>query len=558
MPLIHLPIPFINSDPPDSRMPHLPATFESPSQNANSSPNYTGLKKIDLVRRLREYNASQVPTAGANTSSSISHGSRGSDSPHSQSALESAVAHDVDELCSSFDRGLSGEGDEDDGDDDGGDDPMVGEADDHDDPGANGTATSQSAAVGSRTPGAKAWVDQFILDSQRKSSQQTEKSVLSLWQRWLTSALAAGIVLDIVVDAHHTIEYLKYAATQSLLTTSGCEQANDQWLSLSSLKKHMTMLGRVRRRQIDDNPALEHMQPAFTAHTMDYYKALMVQAQRLRLDDVNFNITKNTILDSELFPEHFEQITRSILTRLPQLPSIVKAHFSWNWQCTTLTHGDELVNLRLPCIQPYHLFIPDYTTADGRRSGRGSRFFGVLSLYHESKTAKPGKQEPDYNFVLPHRDPLRCPIVALAIFLHYVFDQEDLVSKVAGWDWSCAALWRKINVIFGKQVGEPSTGDAMRKMFSKFLEHTSIRSEKKLHLARRTVPSLMEDVTFSPSPDPRTPLAKTPNTVGRHMQVRFGKDGKTDTKIMHCIPAAKSPDSGHVIIQANKTYEVRT
>ncbi|KAH8993790.1 hypothetical protein EDB92DRAFT_381818 [Lactarius akahatsu] len=34
----------------------------------------------------------------------------------------------------------------------------------------------------------------------------------------------------------------------------------------------------------------------------------------------------------------------------------------------------------------------------------------------------------------------------------------------------------------------------MRKMFSKFLEHTSIRSEKKLHLARCTVPSLMEDM----------------------------------------------------------------
>ncbi|KAH8997105.1 hypothetical protein EDB86DRAFT_2803614, partial [Lactarius hatsudake] len=265
-----------------------------------------------------------------------------------------------------------------------------------------------------------------------KSGQQTEKSVLSLWQRWLTGALAAGIVLDIVVDAHHTIEYLKYAVTRSLLTTSGCEQANDQRLS-----------------------------PQIAS-------------------DVNFDITKNTILDSELFPEHFEQITRSILTRLPQLPSIVKAHFSWNWQCTTLTRGDELVNLRLPCIQPYHLFIPDYTTADGRRSGRGSCFFG--------------KQEPDYNFVLPHRDPLRCPIVALAIFLHYVFDQEDLISKVAGWDWSCAASWRKINVIFGKQVGEPSTGDAMRKMFSKFLEHTSIHSEKKLHLARRTVPSLMEDM----------------------------------------------------------------
>jgi hypothetical protein len=53
---------------------------------------------------------------------------------------------------------------------------------------------------------------------------------------------------------------------------------------------------------------------------------------------------------------------------------------------------------------------------------------------------------------------------------------------------------QQINLIFGKHVGESSTGDAMRKMFNKFLEHTTIRSEKKLHLARRTVPSLMEDM----------------------------------------------------------------
>ncbi|KAH9012202.1 hypothetical protein EDB85DRAFT_2223765 [Lactarius pseudohatsudake] len=198
-PLIRLPIPFTNSDPPDSQVPHLPATFESLLQNANSSPNYTGLKvtqlkelcrsrsltrggkKTDLVHCLQEYDASQVPTASANTSSSISRGSCGADSSHSQSALESAIAHDVDELCSSFDRGLFGKVDKDDS-DDGGDDPMVGEADDSDNPGANGTTSSQSAAAGSGTAGAKAWVDRFILDSRRKSGQQTEKSVLSLWQ----------------------------------------------------------------------------------------------------------------------------------------------------------------------------------------------------------------------------------------------------------------------------------------------------------------------------------------------------------------------------------------
>jgi hypothetical protein len=46
----------------------------------------------------------------------------------------------------------------------------------------------------------------------------------------------------------------------------------------------MAMLGRVRRRQVDDDPPLEHARPAFTPRISDFYKALMVQAQRLHLE----------------------------------------------------------------------------------------------------------------------------------------------------------------------------------------------------------------------------------------------------------------------------------
>jgi len=109
-------------------------------------------------------------------------------------ALEHAIAHDVEELCSSFefDRGLSGELDEDD--DNEGDDPMVGVADGGDDLPITGVNSS------SGTADAKVWVsvpisiqptygqqddivlDQFILNTRRKSSWPTEKSVLSLRQ----------------------------------------------------------------------------------------------------------------------------------------------------------------------------------------------------------------------------------------------------------------------------------------------------------------------------------------------------------------------------------------
>jgi hypothetical protein len=35
-----------------------------------------------------------------------------------------------------------------------------------------------------------------------------------LHQRWLTIAIASGQVPDVIIDAHHIIEYLKYTGTR--------------------------------------------------------------------------------------------------------------------------------------------------------------------------------------------------------------------------------------------------------------------------------------------------------------------------------------------------------
>src|SRR6266702_5591574 len=96
-------------------------------------------------------------------------------------------------------------------------------------------------------------------------------------QKWVPSAIAAGVIPNVIVDANHSMAYLKYAATRQLLTTTGQDQDNSQRLSSvsadinpdrecrpvelssrnpsdqASLKKVMTMLGRVRRRQVDDS-----------------------------------------------------------------------------------------------------------------------------------------------------------------------------------------------------------------------------------------------------------------------------------------------------------------
>jgi hypothetical protein len=129
--------------------------------------------------------------------------------------------------------------------------------------------------------------------------------------------------------------------------------------------------------------------------------------------DEDFDVSENTILDSQLFPEHFKEVTKSIFTGLDQcafpvfvhavctvltelamsVPSIIKAHFSWTWQCTTLNRGDELVNLLMSCLQPFQLCVPEHMPINGHRPGLGRYFFGVLSLYHETKVPKPGVRD---------------------------------------------------------------------------------------------------------------------------------------------------------------------
>ncbi|KAH9027170.1 hypothetical protein EDB85DRAFT_1819778, partial [Lactarius pseudohatsudake] len=287
-----------------------------------------------------------------------------------------------------------------------------------------------------------AWVDTFILNTRRTGGRQTETSVLKMYKAWLAGALRAGVVPDAVVDANHKIHYLKYAATRCLLTKRGKEQETDE--------------------------------------------------------SANFDVTTGTILEYQLRPEQFMEVTAAIFdmdqgtsvfcTRTSPsdlLPSIIKSLFAWNWQSATLNRGDELVNLPLAFLQPYGIRLADFDRSNGWPAG---------------------KNEPTYNFVVPHRDPLRCAVGSLTIMFHYMFDQGDLVSKIPDWDWADASLWREVcedpvakvvHLMFGRTVNKPMTGNGLCKMYKAFLDATSVNSNKKAHLARRAVPTIMEDMGVS-------------------------------------------------------------
>jgi len=67
--------------------------------------------------------------------------------------------------------------------------------------------------------------------------------------------------------------------------------------------------------------------------------------------------------------------------------SIVKAHFAWCWQSTTLNRGDELVNLPLAFLQPYAIRVADSNYLHDQPVGITREIFGILSMFWDTKTA---------------------------------------------------------------------------------------------------------------------------------------------------------------------------
>ncbi|THU95247.1 hypothetical protein K435DRAFT_859710 [Dendrothele bispora CBS 962.96] len=233
-------------------------------------------------------------------------------------------------------------------------------------------------------------IDAEILQTRRKSGRATEESTLRQWKAWCPGAIADGLIPDDIIDANHLIRYMQYAATRQLFTKKGTPKQGNDRLSASSLKKVNTMLGRVRRRQEDNNPKLKEERPATNSRCEDYYKALMIQAQCLRLEKDDFDVTVGTILEQQLRPQQFNEITNAILTKLDQVGPIVKSLFAWNWQTATLDRGDNVVHLILSALQPYQMSLPNYQLANGQVSGEATAYFGVLAMYWQTKTAKPG------------------------------------------------------------------------------------------------------------------------------------------------------------------------
>ena len=174
-----------------------------------------------------------------------------------------------------------------------------------------------------KTHDALAWADNFILKTRRRGGRQTENSVLKQWKVRQNHKRSSSIPCSLHRFSHGHPRQSTQDNCPTLLSTQiiqsnilnmlqlvnysipgvkrrGQLTGSPQYVSIiqefvlvltyyvlkSSLKKIMTMLGRVRRRQEDENLEICTSRPAKTSRTEDFYKAVMVQSQRLRLEYV--------------------------------------------------------------------------------------------------------------------------------------------------------------------------------------------------------------------------------------------------------------------------------
>jgi hypothetical protein len=54
----------------------------------------------------------------------------------------------------------------------------------------------------------------------------------------------------------------------------------------------------------------------------------------------------------------------------------------------------------------------------------------------------------------------------------------------------------QVHLMFGRTVDKPMSGNGISKMYKAFLDSTSISSSKKAHLARRAIPTILEDMGY--------------------------------------------------------------
>ncbi|KAI0352134.1 hypothetical protein OH77DRAFT_1523594 [Trametes cingulata] len=279
-------------------------------------------------------------------------------------------------------------------------------------------------------------------NNRRAGGKKTQKANVKSWTIFLNEARTKRQVRDDIVDEHALLLYVNHTADRCKRDRRGNGIPGTR-VGASQIKEFFGAL-RIRKVQDAQDPGLAEKRPATTVRVYDLVKARMDEALRrthlgLAPAEDAPDIVANTFLE-EVTDEQLYSIRLAFLKHR-EIQIALKGFLAWTLCSASGKRGDDIRALRLCELQPYTFLHPDQMT----------KVPGILGLQTEDKTGHRGMKttiNPRKICWIAHRDPHMCPLGALALYLHYLYDHYRLQDKV-DIDWSVNKSWRQVRLIFG-------------------------------------------------------------------------------------------------------------
>ncbi|KAH9939892.1 hypothetical protein B0H21DRAFT_812429 [Amylocystis lapponica] len=315
-------------------------------------------------------------------------------------------------------------------------------------------------------------------NNRRAGGRKTQKSIVKSWNLFLAEAKRKGQVKDDIVDEHSLLVYINHLAERPKRNRRG-EPIVGTRIGASQIKKEFFGALRIRKVQDAHDPTLAIKRPATTVHVYDAVKARMNEAlTRARLGLIPSedapDIIANTFL-AQVTDEQLRDIGFGFLKHR-ELRATINGHLAWTLQNGSGNRGDDVRALKLCEMQPYTWLHPNGETA----------VYSVLGLQSEEKAGGRGMKStvnPTYKCWIAHSNPILCPLGALALYYHFLYDHYKLEDKLAV-QWSQNKSWRQVRLIFGSSPTTAYNESNLYNLYCQAYKKANFASGIKAHLPR--------------------------------------------------------------------------
>ncbi|KDQ24125.1 hypothetical protein PLEOSDRAFT_1079281 [Pleurotus ostreatus PC15] len=329
--------------------------------------------------------------------------------------------------------------------------------------------------------------------NRREGGLKTQQASVWLWNEWVALAKAQGTIHDEIVDEHSLLLFIQYSAERCKRTRRGVDIPNT-FVGASQLKKLFFAVLRIRKEQDAADISLARRRPATSVVVWDEIKTRMDIALKrahsgLVPGEDAPDIVTNTFLE-DVSEEQMAAVGDGFIQHR-ELRSCVYGHVAWVTQIASGNRGDDLRALKLAELQPWVMLHPNGQTA----------IECILGLQSEEKAGMRGMRtiiNPVYTVWIAHRDPVRCPLGAFALLMHFLHDVKDFTTHMEV-NWSVNKSWRRARVLSGPGAFDtPFSDQSLYNLYVKAFDKADFVSRVKAHLPRHILGYKQEQMGVDP------------------------------------------------------------